>query len=100
MTREEVLNQIEELLRQSRDGARGSVDHEPNKGDLFRLFAAAFNSGLIDPPGQPDNLHADELVNTLASRAPELTDHVALHTLYSLWSAWTYAWQQAHLLNR
>ncbi len=86
MTREEVLDKIEALLRQSKDGTRGSIDHESNKGDLFRLFAAAFNSGLIDSPGQYDNLHADVLVNILARRAPDLTDHVALHTLYGFWS--------------
>jgi len=100
MTREEVLDKIERLLRLSKDGTRGSIDHEPNKGDLFRLFAAAFNSGLIDSSGQSGNLQADTLANTLANRAPELTDQVAWQTLYSFWSAWTYAWQQAHLLNR
>lgn len=100
MTREEVLDQIEELLRQHKDGTRGAIDREPNKSDLFRLFAAAFNGGLTDAPDQSGNLHADALVNTLTSRAPELTDQVAWHTLYSFWSAWTYAWQQAHLLKR
>ncbi len=100
MTREEVLGQIEELLRQSRDGTRGSIDREPNKGDLFCLFAAAFNSGFIDSTGQSDNLDADTLTSTLTNRAPELTDQVAWHTLYNLWAAWTYAWQHIQLLNR
>jgi hypothetical protein len=100
MNREEVLRQIEELLRQHKDGTRGSLDREPNKGDLFRLFAAAFNGGLIDSPSQSGNLRADVLVDTLTSRAPELTDHVSWHTLYSFWSAWTYAWQHVQLLNR
>ena len=100
MTREEVLGQIEKLLRQSRDGTRGSIDREPNKGDLFRLFAAAFNSGFIDAPGQSDNLYADTLTNTLANRAPDLADHLAWHTLYNLWSAWIYAWQNVQLFNR
>lgn len=70
MTSEDVLDQIEELLRQSRDGTRSSIDREPNKGDLFRLFAAAFNGGLIDSSGQSSNFHADALVNTLTNRAP------------------------------
>ena len=67
MTREEVLGQIEELLRQSRDGTRGSIDREPNKGDLFCLFAAAFNSGFIDSTGQSDNLDAATLTSTLTN---------------------------------
>jgi hypothetical protein len=64
----------------------------------------ALDVECIDPAikvrRQSGNLHADAVVNTLTNRAPELTDQVAWHTFYSLWAAWTYAWQQVQLLNR
>ena len=95
-----MLDQIEELLRQHKDGLRGSLHQEPYKGDLFRLFAAAFNGGLIDSANQSDYLSADALTDTLATRAPKLLDQESWHNLRRFWSDWTYAWQQVHLLNR
>lgn len=99
MTREELLDRVEELLRQHKDGLRGSIHREPNKGELFRLFASAFNSGLIDAPERSDNLCADVLIDTLAGRAPELKEQGPWNDVYRLWSAWTYAWRQVKLCN-
>lgn len=100
MNREEILNKIEKLLHQHNDGIRGSVHQEPYKGDLFKLFAAAFNGGLIDSTSNPDYLSTDALRVALASRSPELLNHDSWHNFYKFWSDWTYAWQHVNLLSR
>ena len=98
VNREELLTQIEELLRQHKDGLRGSVHQEPYKGDFFRLFAAAFNGGLLTV-GHPGYLSADALTDILTSRAPELVDDEAWQILHGCWQEWTYAWRHVGLLK-
>jgi len=100
MDRKELLDKLVELLQQHKDGSRGSIHQEPYKSDFFRLFAAAFNGGLIDSPGQSDYLSADALTDAVGGRSPELLDQESWHTLYRFWSDWTYAWRNANLMTR
>jgi hypothetical protein len=100
MNREEILVKIEELLRQHKEGLRGSIHQEPYKGDFFRLFAAAYNGGLMDSPSHSGYLSADAMIDALASRAPDLNDQKTCENLYTFWLEWTYAWRQLHQHSR
>ena len=99
MSREEILAQIEELLRQHKAGLRGSVRQDPYKSDFFQLFAAAFNGGLLTV-GHPRYLSADALTDILNNKAPELADDEAWQILHGCWQEWTYAWRHVALLKR
>ena len=82
------------LLRQHKDGVRGSIHQEPYKGDFFELFAIAFNGGLITSGGQPGYLSADALADIINERAPDVTDSHAFGHLHTFWREWAYAWRR------
>jgi hypothetical protein len=94
MNHEQIVDGVIELLRQHERGVRGSIHQEPYKGDFFRLFAAAFNAGLIESPGQTNYLSADALTDIVVVKAPELANSKTSHTLHSFWSDRTYAWRR------
>lgn len=98
MSKEAIVQAIEDLLRQHKDGLRGSVHQEPYKGDIFRQFSAAYNEGLLDRSiASADYLSADVLADILVSRAPDLLIHNALREIQTFWLEWTYAWHHARL---
>ena len=45
MQAEEILDALEEYLRQYVGGTRGLAWQEPYKGDLFKLFIQAYKQG-------------------------------------------------------
>jgi hypothetical protein len=53
MTRLELVDQIIELLRRHKDGRAGSIHQDPYKSDFFRLFADAYNAGMMHRADQP-----------------------------------------------
>jgi hypothetical protein len=93
MTKDEIVDGVIELLRQHKEGLRGSIHQDPYKDDMFALFADAFNGGMMR--GHEDVLCADALVNLITVRAPDLCEGEAWRTLYTFWAEWTYAWQHA-----
>jgi hypothetical protein len=100
MDRNEIVDTLGELLRQHKDGLRGSIHQEPYRGDLFKLFAEAFNQGLITTPSQPGYLSADALSDTLSERVPEILDSQPFRDLHTMWGEWTYAWRHIDQLQR
>jgi|SRR6516165_1712679 hypothetical protein len=95
--RNEIIDEVIELLHQHKDKLRGTIHQDPYKGDFFRLFAAAFNAGMMSR--YHDCLYADALVDAIRDRAPDVLDTPTWHTLYAMWGAWTYAWQRANELH-
>lgn len=100
MDREQVIREISNLLSQHIKGCRGSIHQEPYKGDFFRLFATAFNAGLIESPGQPGHLSADALTDILSEKFPETVDNETFHNLHTFWQEWTYAWKRCSEIRR
>jgi hypothetical protein len=94
MNHNQIVNEIARLLREHIEGARGTIHQEPYKGDIFRLFAAAFNAGLIESPGRSEYLSADALADILATQAPETVESESFHSLHTFWHEWTYAWRR------
>jgi hypothetical protein len=88
-----VVKGVVDLLRQKREGVAGSIQQEPYKGEFFRLFAAAFNGGLIENSGQVSYLSAEVLNVVVKARAPELVGNKRWNTLVMFWREWTYAWK-------
>lgn len=96
MDYDQIVQEIAGLLRQHMDGLRGTIHQEPYKGDFFRLFAAAFNAGLMESQGEGNYLSADALRDVLAARAPETLECKEFHELHTFWKEWTYAWKRRH----
>jgi hypothetical protein len=99
MNRDELVDQLIALLRQHKAGLRGSIQQDPYKQDFFRLFAAAYNAGMMGPDA-PKSARAGGLIGSLVTRAPELVKEPAWDTLYQFWSEWTYAWDHANQIER
>ncbi|TAK84195.1 MAG: hypothetical protein EPO20_15085 [Betaproteobacteria bacterium] len=96
MEQDEIIAKSEMLLRRHQSlFPSASLSQEPHIGDVFSLFAAAFNGGLV----KRGCLSADALFNKLHVRIPGVFEQPAGRELYDLWSAWTYAWQHARLLT-
>jgi hypothetical protein len=100
MNREKILEEIITLLRLHNEGLRGTIHQEPYKGDFFKLFAAAFNSGFITDRSQPGYMSSDALASTLTNRAPEVATGKTYQTLLSFWGEWDYAWRRCDELGR
>ena len=99
MTKDEIVDEVISLLRDHKAGRRGSIHQDPYKHDFFRLFATAYNAGMMKS-GSPDFLRADALTEMIATRAPELVEGEVWQGLYGLWSAWTYTWDHGSELRR
>ena len=106
MNREEIIDHIIALLRQHEGNENkvrlsGSIHQEPYKVDFFKLFAAAFNAGMMANDPQPqDYLSADALADILAERAPDVVDRKTFGDLHAFWQEWTYAWKHSDELHR
>jgi hypothetical protein len=98
MTRDELVGEIIRLLRNHKDGLAGSIHQDPYKSDFFKLFAAAYNAGMMHRADYP--AHMDALVSPLVAREPELIEGKTWQTLCDFWGEWTYAWDHVHQLNR
>lgn len=92
MDREEIIQGVVNFLRLYKDV--GTIHQEPYRENVFRLFAAAFNGGLIASPAHPGYLSADALANIIAERAPEVVNSKNCHDLHTFWEEWTYAWRR------
>jgi hypothetical protein len=92
VNRDDIVDEIARLLHEHIDGYRGTIHQEPY--DFFRLFAAAFNAGLIESPGRSLYLSADALADILATRAPETVECETFRSLHAFWHEWTYAWKR------
>ncbi|MGB6536056.1 MAG: hypothetical protein WBF58_08850 [Xanthobacteraceae bacterium] len=93
MTRSEIADKVIDLLRDHEDKRRGSIHQDPYKSDFFRLFAEAYNAGMMR--GEREVLYADALTSILVARAPELVEGKTWDALYQFWSEWTYAWDHS-----
>ena len=93
MMRNEILEKVILLLRQHKDGSRGSIHQEPWKADFFMIFAEAYNAGMMH--GTDGLLTADALTASVTDRAPELAEGQTWEALHRFWSDWTYAWAHA-----
>jgi hypothetical protein len=82
MTRNEIVEEVIRLLR----------DHHSGRRDFFKLFAEAYNAGMMR--GSDDVLYADALASIIVARAPELAEG-PVWELHRFWSDWTYAWDHA-----
>jgi hypothetical protein len=98
MTRSEIVDEVIKLLRDHKNDTRGSIYQDPYKHDFFRLFAAAYNAGMMK--GSDELLYADALTGMIIARAPELTKGANWANLYAFWSEWTYAWKHVSELQR
>jgi hypothetical protein len=99
MTKDEIVDEVISLLRDHKAGRRGSIHQDPDKHDFFRLFATAYNAGMMKS-GSPDFLRADALTEMIATRAPELVEGEVWQGLYGLCFAWTYTWDHGSELRR
>ena len=99
MNRDELVDQLITLLRQHKAEQRGSIHQEPYKGDFFRLFAVAYNAGMMRSDA-PKSARADALIVPFVSRAPELIEGPVWETFHQFWSDWTYAWDHANQIKR
>ena len=98
MTRSEIVDEIIKLLRNHKTGTRGSIHQDPYKHDFFRLFATAYNAGMMKRSDEV--LYADALAGMIVARAPELAKGDVWANLYAFWSEWTYAWKHVSELQR
>jgi hypothetical protein len=69
---DEIVNEIIGLIR-ARDELGGHFQHEPYKGDFFRLFVAAFDAGLLKQSA-PKSLKLDRLISIIGARDPDVFD--------------------------
>ncbi len=91
MKETEIVDAVIELLREH----ASEIHQDPYKHDFFRLFAAAYNAGMIHGGGQ-SFLRLNALI---FARAPQLAAGSAWDNLYQFWSEWTYAWDHVSELR-
>ena len=96
MTFEEIINRLIDKLRAHAAGKLGHMQQEPYKGDLFRIFASAYNSGFMEKSAGSQYLSADSLRDLLVARAPDIIDNKVVYDFFDLWSEWRYAWDHAN----
>jgi hypothetical protein len=102
VTGDQIVDDLITLLRRHETVYRSaSLYQEPYKGDFFKVFAAAFNAGLMKKNPEPrPYLSADALRHIIASRAPDVIDSQRFCTVRSFWMEWTYAWEHGDLLKK
>lgn len=101
MDGEQIINDLIAFLRRH-DGIFGtaSLRQEPYKGDVFKIFSAAFNSGLITRNIESGpSLSTDGLTDILVERAPDVVNGKTFRTVRCLWEEWTYACEHRELLS-
>lgn len=109
-TRENILDQIDAILR-SCEEAKRPLEVEPARGELFELFVSVESAGGLQEES-PLNLSADGLCQSLAERwglknsteswlrqntnltAEQMAQMRSLWSLLRMWMEWTYAWER------
>jgi hypothetical protein len=94
-TRTEIVDGVIRLLRDHKNKLAGSIHQDPYKSDFFKLFADAYNAGLM----QQYRLRADALADSVAERDPDVTGDELFVTLITFWREWTYAWERHDQLH-
>jgi len=94
MTREQIIEEVVWLLDRQLGSGIGSIHQEPYKGDVFKLFAEAYNQGFIED----ESLVADALQNIVIARWFSHNENedknrtYFLDKLHTCWHEWQYAW--------
>jgi hypothetical protein len=102
MTHDQILAEVVAFLESQRRGGIGSLYEEPYRMDLFKLFAEAYNQGLITN----GFLVADRLYDSVKERwltheAEEDKKRLSyLEKVHMAWYDWQYAWLYSGLKQR
>jgi hypothetical protein len=94
MQAEEILDALEEYLRQYVGRTRGLAWQEPYKGDLFKLFLQAYKQGYVQSAGPAPLIGSairDELMARYQPEPPSSEQREFLEQIVILWDAWGYA---------
>jgi len=94
MQAEEILDALEEYLRQYVGSTRGLAWQTPYKSDLFKFFMQAYKQGYVQSAGPaPLNGSAirDELMARYQPGTPSPEQLEFLEQIVILWDAWSYA---------
>jgi hypothetical protein len=94
MESEEILDALEEYLRQYVGGTRGLAWQDPYKGDLFKLFLQAYKQGYAHataPAPLTGSTIRDELIARYQPVSPSQAQLEFLDQIVILWDAWSYA---------
>jgi hypothetical protein len=93
MNREDLILKIIKYLRSWKNA---NIDQEPYKGDLFKIFADAFNDGMLTCK---DDLNVDRLTRLILDFGEDVVDVSHPYTNWNKfresWDEWTYAWIHA-----
>jgi len=94
MQSEEILDALEEYLRQYVGGTRGLAWQAPYKGDLFKLFMQAYKQGYVQSAG-PAPLTGtairEELMAQYQPQNPSQEQREFFEQIVILWDALSYA---------
>jgi hypothetical protein len=94
MQADEILDALEEYLRQYVGRTREFAWQAPYKGDLFKLFMQAYKQGYVQSTG-PAPLTGgairDELIARYQPGHPSQEQREFLDQIVILWDAWSYA---------
>jgi hypothetical protein len=93
MPSESILEELMEYLEHHVHRAQGSPWQEPYKGDLFKIFQAAYRDGLTSqPPLTGDSIReACEERWQLRDDEPSRALRRTLEDIAVMWNAWGYA---------
>lgn len=93
MQSEEILDALEEYLRQYSGRTRGLAWQEPYKGDLFKLFIQAYTQGYVQSTGPAPLLGSairEEFMVRYKPASPSPEQPGFLDQIVILWDAWSY----------
>jgi hypothetical protein len=99
---EQILKKVIAYLNHQLRGGLGSIHQEPYRMDLFKLFAEAYNQGLITNGA----LVADRVRTSVMEQWFTHNEEKDKERLYYLdkvheaWDEWQYAWQHADMKKR
>jgi hypothetical protein len=94
MESEEILDTLEEYLRQYVGGTRGLAWQDPYRGDLFKLFMQAYKQGYAHataPASLTGSTIRDEMIARYQPMNPSQELRQFLDQIVILWDAWSYA---------
>jgi hypothetical protein len=94
MQAEEILDALDEYLRQYSGHTRGLAWQEPYKGDLFKLFLQAYKQGYVQSTGPAPLIGSairDELMARYQPQNSSPEQREFLDQIVILWDAWSYA---------
>jgi hypothetical protein len=93
MSREDIVQRIVNHLRLWKNA---NLNQEPYRSDSFKIFAAAFNEGMLTGK---NNLNVDVLTKLILDADRNVVDVSSPYTNWTKfqvsWDEWTYAWCRA-----